>query len=1184
MLRTRLKNIFGQNPSPLWLRVLLFGLAYYICAEVGRFLSPSGGTYVSFWLPAGLYVAVLLRQERRDWLWLALAGLPANFIFDFRGGTPWPLILFFYGANTFQAVLGAWLVQRFVAPRPTLRTVKEFFGLLFFAGILATLPGAVIGAGGLHFAGLSDSIFRSGKVWWGSCAMAVLLFSPLVLVWCRGNDDSGLRRGPPPQVKLPKIIEGVVLFAGMIGATWVIFLMSEGVTTPYKFRTLPFLVWAGLRFGRRGATTANFLYAVLVVYSAGHSAGAPVPGALITGEIVFTVQTFLVVAALVGLVPAITLAERDAVLTKLRESEEHYRNLAEAAFEGVCVSENGRIVDVSDQLMTMLGYRRREVLGRELIEFVTPESRAAVMAAVQEHREAPYGALLVRKDGSSFNCEARARVVHIGGRTLRMTALRDITERLKAEEALRASEARLRAVSDNLPNGIVYQVVREPDGPMRFLHLSAGVARIHGVTVEEGLRDPQLLYDQILPEDRERLRAAEEKSFAAMSVFDEIARIRRGDGEIRWVRLCSAPRHKPDGRVIWDGIEIDITESKRAEAALRDSEEKFSKAFLSSPSSILITRQSDGLIMEVNEAFCRRWDVTPDEARGRTVFDLGMWHHVQEREAVIQQIRREGAIRNLENETILPSGRRTVSLLSVEQIILRGEECLLAVTHDITDLKQAERALQENEAKFRTLFNTANDAIFIMDGPLLLDCNRMTEIMFGCSRSEILGRSPVDFSPEIQFDGIPSADKAGQKIQAALSGLPQFFEWVHRRLDGSLFNAEVSLNRVELRGEVFLQAIVRDITARKQVEEDLRENQRVLTTLMANLPGLVYRCRNDADWTMEFVSEGCWALTGYRPKDLLANRAISFGQLLHPEDRGVVMQTVQVALERRAVFELTYRITAAGGQEKRVWERGQGVYSPEGNLIALEGFITDVTAQHKAEAEREAATQREQEARDEFTRQLIASQEAERTRIAREIHDHLGQLLTALKLDLRSLERRASVLSDIDMRTAFTSKINSAKELADETITSVQKIASELRPGILDRLGLAAAIEVEAQAFEARTGVSCRCTVPQEAGEIPQDRATAAFRIFHEIITNVARHAHATEVNIQLGVNAEALELTVADNGVGVPANRFKNPKSLGLLGMRERAEILGGQIEFRKPDGGSGTVVAVRLPLRGPS
>jgi integral membrane sensor domain MASE1 len=141
MLRDDLKSIFGPTSPPLWLRALRFAVAYFLCAEVGNFLTPPGHTYVSFWLPVGLYVAVLLLNEQRHWAWFMVAALPANLLFDLLKGTPWQLGLAFYAANTLQAGLGAWLVQTLVAKQPRLRTVKEFFGFLALAGIFATAPG-----------------------------------------------------------------------------------------------------------------------------------------------------------------------------------------------------------------------------------------------------------------------------------------------------------------------------------------------------------------------------------------------------------------------------------------------------------------------------------------------------------------------------------------------------------------------------------------------------------------------------------------------------------------------------------------------------------------------------------------------------------------------------------------------------------------------------------------------------------------------------------------------------------------------------------------------------------------------------------------------------------------------------------------------------------------------------------
>src|SRR5438045_9315316 len=135
---SKLAKLFRRTPFPIWQRAVLFAAAYFICAEAGALLSVRGSTYVSFWLPAGLYVSLLLLDQRRAWPWLVLAGFPANLIFDLIHGTKIAAVPLFYCANTVQAVAGAWLVRRFVAERPTLATLREFLGLLGFAAVFST--------------------------------------------------------------------------------------------------------------------------------------------------------------------------------------------------------------------------------------------------------------------------------------------------------------------------------------------------------------------------------------------------------------------------------------------------------------------------------------------------------------------------------------------------------------------------------------------------------------------------------------------------------------------------------------------------------------------------------------------------------------------------------------------------------------------------------------------------------------------------------------------------------------------------------------------------------------------------------------------------------------------------------------------------------------------------------------
>lgn len=212
-----------------------------------------------------------------------------------------------------------------------------------------------------------------------------------------------------------------------------------------------------------------------------------------------------------------------------------------------------------------------------------------------------------------------------------------------------------------------------------------------------------------------------------------------------------------------------------------------------------------------------------------------------------------------------------------------------------------------------------------------------------------------------------------------------------------------------------------------------------------------------------------------------------------------------------------------------------------------------------------------------FAVHIESVREAERTRIAREVHDQLGQALTGLRMDLAWLEKRLP--GDL---AAPAGKIRSMLRLVDDTMQSVRRIAAELRPLVLDDADLPGAIRWEARRFKARSGVRCRLELPAEQFVMDPDRATAVFRIFQEAMTNVARHARATRVDIRLQLDAGRLLLSVADNGVGISPAALHDPKALGLLGMRERALLLGGKVEIGGSEGG-GTSVSLSVPLRLP-
>jgi signal transduction histidine kinase len=207
---------------------------------------------------------------------------------------------------------------------------------------------------------------------------------------------------------------------------------------------------------------------------------------------------------------------------------------------------------------------------------------------------------------------------------------------------------------------------------------------------------------------------------------------------------------------------------------------------------------------------------------------------------------------------------------------------------------------------------------------------------------------------------------------------------------------------------------------------------------------------------------------------------------------------------------------------------------------------------------------------------LQTAREEERACVARAIHDELGQALTVLKIDLSWLAKRLPA-----DRPNLEQKVSAMSEVIDATIQSVRHVATKLRPGLLDDLGLAAAMEWQAQEFTERTGIGNELHLRDGDITLDRDLATALFRIYQETLTNVARHARATAIGIRLEDQPEELVLSVWDNGRGIAPSEAASPKSLGLIGMRERAAAWGGTVAIEGVSG-CGTTVTVRVPRTG--
>lgn len=283
-----------------------------------------------------------------------------------------------------------------------------------------------------------------------------------------------------------------------------------------------------------------------------------------------------------------------------------------------------------------------------------------------------------------------------------------------------------------------------------------------------------------------------------------------------------------------------------------------------------------------------------------------------------------------------------VESVSQNMMDVSGIEGLMVTSHPIQERKEMEETILKSEERYKTLFELDPDYTILLglDG-VIMDVNSAAVQVNGLSKEELVGKHfmEIDMFPEEDRD---LHDEMFSKLLEDEDVAP--YESRIMDSNGVLHWVKTVLTVVR-KGNVppYFLVIATDITELKNKEEALKENQRTLETLISNLPGVAYKCKNDPEWTMEFVSDGCYELTGYHTEDLVMNNKISFNDLIHPDDKQMVWDTIQKSLHKREPFKMLYKICTKDSRIKYVWEQGTGIFSDDGEIISLEGFITDVT-------------------------------------------------------------------------------------------------------------------------------------------------------------------------------------------------------------------------------------------------
>jgi len=443
--------------------------------------------------------------------------------------------------------------------------------------------------------------------------------------------------------------------------------------------------------------------------------------------------------------------------------------------------------------------------------------------------------------------------------------------------------------------------------------------------------------------------------------------------------------------------------------------------------------------------------------------------------------------------------------------------------------------------------------------------NQAVAEMLGYTPQAMVDRALQEFEPTLGMDRwLTLWKRVRQHEEGALS-----FESSCRRADGSTMPADVTLGFLRFREAEYLVVYLTDVTERRRARAALEESEARLKGIAGNVPGLVFRLerpRPGALVDFAFISEGSEQLVGYPPATIMA---ADFGirSLVHPEDRAAYHSTQDAAIEAAGDWQWQGRILTRDGRVR--WaDIKASARQLSAEHVVWDGVVWDIS-DNKA-IELELAESRAQ--LRELSAHLESVREEEKARIAREVHDELGQVLTVLKLETSMCE-----LAYAGLDPGLQVRLDSMKKLIANLFQLVRDVATALRPPILDA-GIASAIEWQARRFEARSGIPCLVQVPEQLPQLSDAKAIGLFRVLQEALTNVLRHAQAHTVEIALEVQGGELCLRVSDDGRGFDP-QAQRAQSFGLVGMRERVLMLGGSLSLDSHPG-AGTTLCVYVAL----
>ncbi|MBA3971153.1 MAG: PAS domain-containing protein [Bacteroidetes bacterium] len=733
----------------------------------------------------------------------------------------------------------------------------------------------------------------------------------------------------------------------------------------------------------------------------------------------------------------------------------------------------------------------------------------------------------------------------------------------KRTEELLKSEKLFRAL---IENGADMKTLTLPNG--EFLYVSPSISSILGFTREEFMSS--LSFEFIHPDDMHGLGETQELIMTTPGrPFFSKHRLLHKDGSYRWCEgTMTNMMHEPSiGAIVSNFRDV----SGRIEAERKSAEsykEIADYKYALDESCIVAITDKEGIIKYVNDNFCTISGYSRNELMKERIFNTeyhskkfirSLWSLISGGKVWKGEIRNNA--KNGESywidTTITPFLDETGKPF---QYVL--------ISTDVTERKKSEAAL----AKTLNKFSQAQEIAHLGSWDLDFRTGKATWSEEAC---RIYGFDVSDniHTFETWLNFIPPEDISRIKdlmASSAVSLRESSFEHRIVRQDGTIRHIH-TISKFEMYGDgmpVGRFGICHDITERKEAEKKVNKlsERLLLATNSANIGIFDFDLKTrkliwDANMYNIFNTDS----QDTRDPLLIAER------VLHPEDRKQVESDMALAFNGDKEFHSIFRIVVGTKKTIRFIEANAIVLrSPNGIPVRMIGVNWDITKKKNAE---EKIRSSEVKIRN-FAKHLHHIQEEERAHLAREIHDELGQELVGIKIGLSALVKNQNASEVV------SEEIKTMMNTVDGTIQSLRKIATELRPGILDTLGLVPSIEWLAKEFERKSGISCKLEVDVINQTFDKNISICFFRVCQEAFTNIAKHADANRVSLLIFQDETELILTVADNGRGMSGDSLQNPFSMGLLGMHERAKNITGELKIKSRKN-EGTVVHLKVSMK---